>query len=135
MMANSKDNEKLKKLGVSSLLDLALLLPKSYDNTFINQTPALNQINTIHVKVLRSNLSRVLSLKFWCETWEEEINGVIFHPMAYHRGLFRVGESLHVRGKIEWQAGKLSIIQPQIITQINTIIPKYKSSLQNRSIS
>ena len=134
MMANSKDTEKLKKLGVSSLLDLAILIPKSFDNTYINQTPALNEINTIHVKVIRSNLSRVLSLRLFCETWDEEINGVVFNPRAYHRGLFKVGADLHVRGKVEWQAGKLSIVQPLIVTQINTILPKYKTVLQNRTM-
>ncbi len=134
MMANNKESEKFKRLGVSSLLDLALLIPKSYDNTYINETPALNQINTIHVKVIRSNLSRVLSLKFWCETWEEEISGVVFSPKPYHRSIFRVGETLHVRGKIEWQRGALSIIQPMVVTNINTILPKYKTVLQNRSM-
>jgi len=133
-MANSKETEKLKKLGVSNLLDLALLIPKSFDNTYINETPALNEINTIHVKVVRSNLSRVLSLRLFCETWNEEINGVVFNPRAYHRGLFKVGASLHVRGKVEWQAGKLSIVQPMVVTQINTIVPKYKTVLQNRTM-
>ncbi len=134
MTANSKDKEKLKKLGVSSLLDLALLIPKSFEDTHINKTPAINEMNTIHVKVISSNLSRVLSLRLFCETWEEEISGVVFNPQAYHRGVFRVGASLHVRGKIEWQAGKLSIIQPLAITEINTITPKYKTPLQNRSM-
>ena len=134
MMANSNDTEKLKKLGVSSLLDLALLIPKSFDNTFINQTPALNEINTIHVKVIRSNFSKVLSLRFFCETWGEEINGIIFNPSAYHMELFRVGVSLHVRGKVQWQAGKLSIIQPTVVNEINTIVPKYKTALQNRTM-
>lgn len=134
MMANSKDSDKLKKLGVSSLLDLALLIPKSFDNTYINQTPAINEINTISVEVLRSNLSRVLSLKLFCKTWDEEINGVIFNPRAYHRSVFRVAENLYVRGKIEWKAGRLSMLQPMVTTQINTIIPKYKTVLQNRTM-
>jgi ATP-dependent DNA helicase RecG len=129
-----KNSEKLKKLGVSNLLDLALLIPKSFENTYINQTPILNEINTIEVKVIRSNLSRVLSLRFFCETWQEEISGVIFNPRAYHRGLFKIGASLYIRGKIEWQVGKLSIIQPMIVTQINTIVPKYKTVLQNRTM-
>lgn len=133
-MANNKDSEKLKKIGVSNLLDLALLIPKSFENTYINTTPALNEINTIHVKVIRSNFSKVLSLRFFCETWDEEIGGVIFNPRAYHRGLFKVGVSLHVTGKVEWQSGRLSIVQPMIVNEINTIVPKYKSVLQNRTM-
>ena len=131
-MQNSK--EKLKRLGVSNLLDLALLIPKSFENTYINQTPAINEINTIYVKVVRSNLSRVLSIRFFCETWEEEIGGVVFNPRAYHRALFRVGASLHVRGKIEWQGGRLSIVQPLVVSEINKLIPKYKTVLQNRTM-
>ena len=134
MMVNSKDSEKLKKLGVSSLLDLALLIPKSHESTYINKTPQIDKINTILVKVIRSNLSKVLSLKLFCKTWDEEINGVVFNPRAYHRRIFRIGESLYVRGKIEWQAGKLSIIQPMVVSEINTIIPKYKTALQNRTM-
>jgi len=134
MQKNNPDSEKFKKLGVINLLDLALLIPKSYENSYINQTPALNQFNTLHVKVLRSNLSRVLSLRFFCETWDQEISGVVFSPKPYHRSIFRVGESLHVRGKIEWNQGKISILQPIVITQINTILPKYKTVLQNRTM-
>jgi len=129
-----KNSDKLKKLGVSNLLDLALLIPKSYENTYLNKTPVLNEFNTLHVKVLRSNLSRVLSLRFYVEAWEQEINGVVFSPRPYHRALFKVGESLHVRGKIEWNQGKISIIQPIVVTQINTILPKYKTPLQNRTM-
>ena len=134
MMANNKNTEKLKKLGISSLLDLALLIPKSFENTYINETPIINEINTIHVKVIRSNFSRVLSLRLFCETWDEEISGVVFNPRAYHRGQFRVGASLHVRGKVEWQSGRLSMIQPLIVSEINTIVPKYKTVLQNRTM-
>lgn len=129
-----KNSDKLKKLGVSNLLDLALLIPKSYENTYLNKTPALNEFNTLHVKVLRSNLSRALSLKFYVEAWDQEINGVVFSPRPYHRALFKVGESLHVRGKIEWNQGNISIIQPIAVTQINTILPKYKTALQNRTM-
>ena len=134
MMANNKNTEKLKKLGISSLLDLALLIPKTFENTYINKTPVLNEINTIHVKVIRSNFSRVLSLRFFCETWDEEIGGVIFNPRAYHRGLFKLGASLHVRGKVEWQAGRLSMVQPLVVSEVNTIVPKYKTVLQNRTM-
>jgi len=134
MATNNKDEEKFKKLGISNLLDLALLVPKSFDNTHINKTPAINEINTIHVEVVRSNLSRVLSLKLFCDTWDEEISGVVFNPRPYHRGLFKIGASLHVRGKIEWQGGKLSIVQPVVVTEINKIVPKYKTVLQNRTM-
>lgn len=132
----TQDSEKLKKLGVSSALDLALLIPKSYENRYINKTPIINQKNTIHVKVLRVNWGpRVLSLRLFCDTWDEEISGVIFSAQAYHRSLFRVGESLHVNGKIQWQQGQLSIIQPVSVAAIDKIVTNYKLPLQNRTVT
>lgn len=129
------DVSRLKKLGVTSYLDLALLLPKSYENSFLNQTPALNQKNTIQVKVIRSTYSpKALSLRFYCQTWDEEIGGVIFSAKPYHRAMFKVGSELSINGKVEWQNGRLSIIQPLIITELNKLTPKYKTSLQNKTV-
>lgn len=132
---NKTDLDRLKKLGVTSHLELALLLPKSYENTFINQTPALNQKNTIQVEVSRVNWGpKALSLRFFCQTWNEEIGGVIFSAKPYHRKMFKVGEKLNITGKIEWQNGRLSIIQPSIVNELNRLTPKYKTPLQNRTI-
>ena len=46
------DKDRLKKLGVVTLLDLALLIPHSYENTTLSPTPLLDATNTLHVKVL-----------------------------------------------------------------------------------
>lgn len=132
---SAKEQEKLKKLGVRSVLDLALIIPKNYTNTHINQNPLIDQINTVHVKVQNCRMGpKALSITFFCETWQEQIYGVVFQPRAWHRKVFRVGESLHVQGKIQWQNGRLTLLQPQVITEINTIVPKYKTPLQNRSM-
>jgi ATP-dependent DNA helicase RecG len=129
------DASRLKKLGVTSYLDLALLLPKSYENSFLNTTPALNQKNTIQVKVLRATWSpKALSLRFFCTTWDEEISGVIFSAKPYHRAMFKVGSELDLNGKVEWQNGRLSIIQPQIISELNKLTPRYKTPLQNKTV-
>ncbi len=134
MQNSSKDIEKFKKLGVSSRLDLALLIPKSYEDTHISKTPQINEFNTIEVEVKSSNYGRALLLKFYCLTWEQNLNGVVFNPRAYHKSIFKVGQRLHVRGKIEWKNGYLSILQPQIVKEIDKIIPKYKTSLQNKTM-
>lgn len=137
-MKNSKvdksDLEKFKKLGVSSYLDLALILPKSYENSFLNQTPLLNQKNTLHVKILRVNFGKALSLRLYVHGWDEEINGVVFRPSGYHRKLFQVGSELYINGKVEWQNGRLNILQPTLVSQINQITPKYKTILQNKTM-
>lgn len=129
------DLEKLKKLGVSNLLDLALILPKSYENSFLSKTPNLGAKNTLHVKVLRAIQNpRAFHLRFFVYGWEEEISGVIFQAKSYHRKMFQIGKDLYINGKLEWQNGKMSIIQPLILDQINRLVPKYKTTLQNKSV-
>jgi len=122
----------LKKLGVNTLLELALFIPKSYENSFINQKPILNQKNCIEVEVLNTHRSpKALSIDFFCKTWNEKIKAVVFRPSAYHSGVFKPKITLHVRGKIEWNMGKIQMMQPQVLKEINVITPKYKTSLQN----
>ena len=61
MSKNNPDREKFKKLGVSNLLEFALLIPKSYENTHINETPLLNEFNTIEVEVKSVNFGKVMN--------------------------------------------------------------------------
>lgn len=131
-MILEEDKEKFKKLGISSLLELALFIPKSYDNSFINETPILNQQNRIEVEVLRAvKTQKSLSIDFFCKTWNEKIKGVVFKPSFYHIKLFTPGSILYVKGKIIWSLGKIQIHQPQVLHEINKVIPKYKTPLQN----
>jgi ATP-dependent DNA helicase RecG len=134
MSKNNPDREKFKKLGVSNLLEFALLIPKSYENTHINETPLLNEFNTIEVEVKSVNFGKVMSLKLYSTIWQQNLSAVIFNPKAFHRGVFKVGLKLHVRGKIEWKNGFITMLQPQIVKEINKIVPKYKTSLQNKTM-
>ncbi|WP_458699555.1 ATP-dependent DNA helicase RecG [Sulfurospirillum sp. 1307] len=134
MRKDNQDAQRLKKLGVSNLLDLALLIPKSYENTYINQTPLLNEFNTVHVEVKSVSFGRAMSLRLYCTTWEQNIFAVVFNARAYQRSVFKVGASLHVRGKVEWKNGNITMIQPQIVENINQIVPKYKTSLQSKTM-
>ena len=132
---SQEDKKKFEKLGVDSILGLALLIPKSYDNSFITQTPQLNQKNCIEVEVKHvSQTSRTLSLDLFCTTWNEKIKGVIFRPSFYHTKIFKPGSLLHVRGKIVWGMGKIQIQQPLILKEIDTIVPKYKTTLSNQNM-
>lgn len=129
------DIEKFKKLGVSNLLDLALILPKSYKNSFLSNSPIFGVKNTLHVRVLRAIQNpKAFHLRFFVYGWEEEISGVIFQAKSYHRKMFQVGSDLYINGKLEWQNGKVSILQPLILAEINKLVPKYKTVLQNKTV-
>lgn len=129
------DKERFKKIGVGSFLDLALLLPHSYENTTLSLTPLLDQINTILVKVLSLKQSpKVLQIIFDVPQWETHLDGVIFAAKPYHRALFKVDSEFYINGKVQYNSGRMQMVQPKIITTINTLIPKYKTPLQNKTV-
>ncbi|WP_263832548.1 ATP-dependent DNA helicase RecG [Sulfurospirillum oryzae] len=129
------DKERFKKIGVVTLLDLALLLPHSYENTTLSPTPLLEQINTLHVKVISLKQSpKVFQILFYVEAWKTHLDGVIFAAKPYHKTLFKVGNELYINGKVQYNGGRMQMVQPKIVTTINTLIPKYKTTLQNKTV-
>ena len=129
------DQERFKKIGVGTLLDLALLLPHAYENTLLTPSPLLEQINTLPVKVLSLKQSpKVFQINFFCESWKSYLDGVIFAVKPYQKALFKVGSELYISGKVQYNGGRLQMIQPKVVTTINTIIPKYKTPLQNKTV-
>jgi len=128
----NKDSKYFEKLGISSFVELALLIPKSYEDNFISKTPQINQKNCIEVKVLSTHRSaKALIIKFFCKTWNENIDAIVFRPSPYHSKIFKVGECLHVKGKVLWSMGRIQLQQPQVLKEINTINVKYKATLPN----
>ena len=129
------DKERFKKIGVGTLLDLALLLPHSYENTTLSPSPLLEQINTLHVKVISLKQSpKVFQIIFDVEAWNAHLDGVIFAAKPYHKALFKVRNEFYIHGKVSYNNGRLQMVQPKIVTAINTLIPKYKTPLQNKTV-
>ncbi len=120
--------DEFKKLGFNSLLDLALNLPKSYDNNFISNDLYIDSDNVLDATILSvSSNGKLLKLRLFSHNFDRELIGVIFHPKLFHKRIFLVGSRVFMRGKIEHSFNSYSIIQPQIIKEINSINVKYKN--------
>ncbi|MCD8213940.1 MAG: ATP-dependent DNA helicase RecG, partial [Campylobacter sp.] len=80
MKFEQKDKEELAKIGVISLLDLALILPKSFEDTTLADEPSEGQICVeVAVKsVTRARGGTLLALAF-CERCQTNIKIVIFN--------------------------------------------------------
>ncbi len=129
------DYEKLKKLGVENLIDLALIAPVSYNNLFIQATPNIGFNNVIDATIISSTKQgKILKLYLYAHNFDMKIQGVIFNPRYFHQKHFLPGARLFLQGKIENSFQSLQILQPQIIDEINKIIPKYKTPLQNKTV-
>lgn len=134
MKFEPKDREELAKIGVANVLDLALLLPKSYEDLSLSKIPSNGDVN---VKVLTSNhnFGRVLKVKAYCYTWEEEIYLVIFNAKKWHFGAFGFGKELLIHGKANFYGSNWQITNPKIIKDFGGIKAFYKKDLKDSRIS
>lgn len=127
-------NSELKELGVASLLDLALMLPKSYDDLRIKNEPNVGE-NSVEIEI-KSYITRpsTLNILAYCISWECDINIVIFNAKPWHYGAFKRGKKLNIHGKSVIYNGVWQFSNPKIITKVGQIIPHYKRALKDTQI-
>ncbi len=131
-MNNAKN---FKKLKISSLYDLCLIIPHAFEDSTILKRPKVGQSGAVQVKIKSHQTSpKRLLINAFCMTWNIDIELIIFNPYPFHYASFKVGLEVFVLGKVEQNFAKFQIIQPKIITKIGVITPKYKTSLKNISM-
>jgi len=123
--------ELFKKLKITTLLDLALLLPHSYHDTTLSATIDPGRVHTLQAKVTKSlKQNGRLTVQFWLTDFNRTLNAVFFRATPYHYKLFSEGSEVVIQGKIETFQGQLQMGQPKAISQAGRIIPKYKTILK-----
>ncbi len=125
-----------KKLKIHSLLDLALTLPTSYNDTTLSDTLTLQKVNTLEAKVVDSSIySGKLRVTFVLTRSGRRLSSTFFKVTPYHHKLFEVGSSHVIQGRIEEYKGYLQMSQPKSIKEVGKITPKYKTLLKESEIS
>jgi len=125
-----------KKLKIYSLLDLALIIPTSYNDTTLSTTLELGKIHTLEAKVTDSSIySGKLRVTFNLTQSGRRLSSTFFRVTPYHHKLFEVGSSHVIQGKIEEYKGYLQMSQPKSIKQIGKVAPKYKTVLKESEIA
>lgn len=120
------DKERLKELGVSSLLDLALILPKNYDDLSIKEFPNEGN-NTVEIECGYSTKNQnMLVISSFCITWNLNIKVIVFNYKPWHFGAFKKGKRIFINAKSSNFNGVWQFVNPKIIQTPNTILPKYK---------
>lgn len=133
MKFDEKDRINLKKIGVTTLLDLALKLPKSFEDTSLAAAPKDGHVSVAVEIKSAYRQGGMLHAQCWCEAWGQSVKIVIFNAKPWHHGAFKVGKSVFVSGKCAYAYGSWQLTNPKIVTKINEIIPKYKLSLRDDS--
>lgn len=121
-------------MGVSSLLDLALILPKSFDDLSVKIEPNEGD-NTVEIetKTLQSR-NFILNIIAFCYTWNCDIKITIFNARAWHFGAFKKGKKFFIHGKSNFNFGFWQFVNPKIVTKIGEISPHYKLDLKDASV-
>jgi len=125
-----------KKLKIYSLLDLALIIPTSYNDTTLSPTLEVGKIHTLEAKVSDSSIyAGKLRVTFNLTQSGRKLSSTFFRVTPYHHKLFEVGSSHVIQGKLEEYKGYLQMSQPKSIKQIGKITPKYKTILKESEIA
>ncbi len=124
-----EDLEKLKKIGVKSPLELALIKPKEWEDNFLYPYITFSP-QAFEAQVLEIRQSKVTRVKFFLKNINQIMWGVFFQFKKWHEGVFKEGNTLYIRGEIRQN----QLIQPKPISRINEITPIYKTSLNQRTL-
>lgn len=128
------DGEKLKKLGVKTLLDLALIAPKAYEDTFLSAKPLIGEPCVIEALVLgMQKTPKILRVRIFAKNLNANLTATFFAPKPWQEDLFKTGP-LFLSGKLTISGGGLELIHPKKLSQINTVLPIYKTRLKNTSV-
>lgn len=129
------DKKELDKLGVKTLIDLALILPKNFEDLTLSEFPNEGD-NTVLVECkFMLNKGSFLSITAFCITWNLDIRIIIFNARPWHYGAFKKGKKIYITGKSSFYNSTWQFTNPKIITKIGEILPKYKLSLKDDKIT
>ena len=131
MIFEAKDAAALQKAGITTLLDLALFLPKSFDDLSVGGAPCAGE-STAEVECLfQHRRGSMLIVTAYCLSWEREIKIVIFNAKSWHFGAFKRGKKIFIHGKCDESFGSWQFVNPKIVSEIGRIAPKYKAALSD----
>jgi len=128
----STTEDKLKKLGINSFSELALIIPVSYDDLRIKNKLIPHAMQLIDATIESINRTpNSIQITFFAHNFGYNIQGVLFHPKPYMLHQFQVGNRDYYYGMVECKLGHCSITMPKKVTNVGSIISRYKTSLRN----
>ncbi len=128
---SADDLEKTKKLGVKSVLDLALIIPSKFDDRRLSKE--IENGSNIVIDATITDIVRTpktLKITFFAHNLDMVIEGVIFNPKRYMLAQFIRDTRGFYSGKAQLNLGKYSIMQPVKLTAVGDIVALYKTALR-----
>lgn len=124
----------LRKLGVSSLLDLALILPK-YEDYGVTPEPVLNTNASVQVEIIsQKTTTRILQIEAFCNEWSQNIAISIFNARPWHYSVFKRGKILYIHGRISEYGGLIRFNNPKVLKELGGIKAIFKLAVNDERI-
>ncbi len=136
MQLDKEDQARFKKLGVTSILDLALLIPHDYENLFLDASlhVGVSQLVDATVNAVVRTPSSI-KITLYAHNFSHTMEAVFFKPKPYMLRQFLVGERYYLYGVIHCAQGHCTLSQPKKVTNPTGITPKYKTPLRSDTMS
>jgi ATP-dependent DNA helicase RecG len=131
-MKLTKDiDAKFKKLGISSFLELALIIPSSYEDLMLHESIKEHQAQLIDATVESVfRAPNTIQITFFAHNFGHRVQGVLFQPKPYMMHQFKVGDRDYFYGVIDCKMGNCSMTMPKKVSNVGYITAKYKCSLR-----
>ncbi|WP_434636752.1 ATP-dependent DNA helicase RecG [Sulfurimonas sp. NW7] len=129
----SKDEEaKFRKLGINSVLELALLVPHTYEDYRLHEKLLPQKAQLIDATVESVyKAPNSIQITFFAHNLGHTVQGVLFRPKPYMLHQFKVGERDCYYGVIDCKQGHCSMSMPKKVSKVGMITPKYKTVLRS----
>lgn len=135
MLFDENDKEKLEKIKVKNILDLALILPSSYEDLSLSSKPNPSCFNTTEIEIYSSSSSySLLKIHAFSPSWQSYVQITIFHPKAFHFALYKAGKKLFIYGKCETYLENYNFVNPKIVQNVGKINFKFKQKIKDEEI-
>jgi len=132
MAMTKEQEEKFKKLGVNSYIELALVVPSSYEDLRLHDKLQIHKMQLIDATVESVHRApNSLQITFYAHNFSHTVTGVVFRPKPYMIHQFKAGERDYYYGMIECKGGFCSMSMPKKVANIGSITPRYRSPLRN----
>lgn len=129
------DSSDLRLVGVSSLLDLALLLPVGFEDFSCTDEPRVGQMCNVAVNIQSQHTAaKTLQITAFAPLWNAYIKIAIFNASRWHYGVFKSGKELILHGKLGEYGGFLSLQNPKILKELSGIKAYFKLGLKDERI-
>lgn len=134
-MFEAGDRERLAKVSVYSLLDLALFVPSGYEDNSLSTQLSNGQEVVLELEVETVyKKGKLLRATAYEPRLEAAVELLYFNTLPYHKAMLKQGLKAYFKGKLDTK-GKTTLLQPKIITEIGGIDFRYQTkALRKKTI-